>query len=106
MKRKEIQQYNLADFVEAVVQASKEGYELDLQSNENYPIQIGVGVYTCAMLMKEESDVVDDKAEELVIVLEVSEEEEDDTIVEDTPEEKAKPKRQAQPKGRVPKLKD
>lgn len=104
MKRKEIQQYNLADFVEDVVQASKEGYELDLQSNENYPIQIGVGVYTCAMLMKEESDVVEDKSEELVIVLDVSEDE--DAAVEDTTEEKAKPKRKAQPKGRVPKLKD
>ncbi len=105
MKRKEIQQYNLADFVEAVVQASKEGYELDLQSNENYPIQIGVGVYTCAMLMKEESDYCnEDKVDEIVLVLDVSEDE--DTAVEDTPEEKAKPKRQAQPKGRVPKLKD
>lgn len=101
MKRKEIQQYNLADFVEAVVQASKEGYELDLQTNENYPIQIGVGVYTCAMLMQEESDLVqevEDITDELP--------EDENTVVEDKPEEKAKPKRQAQPKGRVPKLKD
>lgn len=37
----EIQEYNLVDLLQSVVRLTKEGYELDIESNEGYPKQFG-----------------------------------------------------------------
>lgn len=46
---KRIEAYSIAEFVQQVQQAIREGYELDLDTNENYPQQFGT-LFTCGMV--------------------------------------------------------
>ena len=45
---KKIEAYNLGDFVKGIQEAVKEGFEIDFNSNESYPISM-VGYYRCIM---------------------------------------------------------
>lgn len=90
--KKDIIAYTLADFAQLVAEATKEGYELDLVSNENYPVQIGVSTYMAGMVKPVES-----KAEEAVIVLEVEEgvtHEQESTAEEVQTPKQVKPKKE------------
>lgn len=44
-QQKRIEAYNIADFVKQIQDAVLEGYKLNLEDNEKYPLQIGVGFY-------------------------------------------------------------
>lgn len=46
---KRIEAYSIAEFVQQVQQAIREGYELDLNTNENYPQQFGT-LFTCGVV--------------------------------------------------------
>lgn len=45
---KRIEAYSIADFVKQIQEAVLEGYRINLEDNEKYPLQIGVGFY-CTM---------------------------------------------------------
>lgn len=45
---KRIEAYSIADFVKQIQEAVLEGYKINLEDNEKYPLQIGVGFY-CTM---------------------------------------------------------
>lgn len=76
---KRIEAYSIAEFVQQVQQAIREGYELDLDTNENYPQQFGT-LFTCGVV----------KADSLLKVVV-------DTVVEDTQTEAAPVKRGRKP---------
>ena len=42
---KRIEAYSIADFVKQIQEAVLEGYRINLEDNEKYPLQIGVGFY-------------------------------------------------------------
>lgn len=42
---KRIEAYSIADFVKQIQEAVLEGYKTNLEDNEKYPLQIGVGFY-------------------------------------------------------------
>ena len=42
---KRIEAYAIADFVKQIQEAVLEGYKINLEDNEKYPLQIGVGFY-------------------------------------------------------------
>ena len=42
---KRIEAYSIADFVKQIQDAVLEGYKINLEDNEKYPLQIGVGFY-------------------------------------------------------------
>ena len=42
---KRIEAYSIADFVTRIQEAVLEGYKINLEDNEKYPVQIGVGFY-------------------------------------------------------------
>lgn len=42
---KRIEAYSIADFVKQIQEAVLEGYKINLEDNEKYPLQIGVGFY-------------------------------------------------------------
>ncbi len=46
---KRIEAYSMAEFLQQVRQAIREGYELDLNTNENYPQQFGT-LFTCGVV--------------------------------------------------------
>lgn len=78
---KRIEAYSIAEFVQQVQQAIREGYELDLDTNENYPQQFGT-LFTCGVV----------KTEAAVKAVEV-------TVVEDTQTENTPVKRGRKPAG-------
>ena len=45
---KRIEAYAIADFVKQIEDAVLDGFRLNLENNEKYPLQIGVGFY-CTM---------------------------------------------------------
>lgn len=59
---KRIEAYSIAEFVQQVQQAIREGYELDLNTNENYPQQFGT-LFTCGVV--KQVDILSSK--ELVV---------------------------------------
>ena len=48
MQTKKIEAYNLGDFVKGVQESAKEGYEIDFEDNDSYPVSM-VGYYRCLM---------------------------------------------------------
>lgn len=46
---KRIEAYSIAEFVQQVQQAIRDGYELDLDTNDNYPQQFGT-LFTCGVV--------------------------------------------------------
>lgn len=55
-----VQEYGLDAFAKRIVDLASDGYELDMQTNDGYPKQIGV-VYT-AIMLKDESDLKEETA--------------------------------------------
>lgn len=49
IETKRIEEYTLVGFVQAVLQGVADGYRVDVESNANYPMQIGA-LYFCTML--------------------------------------------------------
>jgi hypothetical protein len=45
---KKIEAYNLGDFVKGIQDSAKEGFEIDFNSNEGFPVNM-VGYYRCIM---------------------------------------------------------
>lgn len=45
---KRIESYSIADFVKQIQEGILDGFRLNLEDNEKYPLQIGVGFY-CTM---------------------------------------------------------
>lgn len=91
--KKEILAYTLADFAQAVAQATKEGYELDLVSNENYPVQIGVSTYLAGMVKPVVQ--VEQQEEEVTTSTTIDAGE---TLDEEEPEEEVQAPKQVKPK--------
>jgi hypothetical protein len=48
MQTKKIEAYNLGDFVKGVQESAKEGFEIDFDDNDSYPVSM-VGYYRCLM---------------------------------------------------------
>jgi hypothetical protein len=48
MQTKKIEAYNLGDFVKGIQESAKEGYEVDFDDNDSYPVSM-VGYYRCLM---------------------------------------------------------
>ena len=62
---KRIEAYSISDFVTQIQEAVLEGWRLNLEDNEKYPLQIGVGFY--ATLDKVEGELVTrENADEII----------------------------------------
>lgn len=53
-----IESYDTADFAFKIQQATLDGYRLNLEDNDKYPIQVGIGFY-CTMEKVEEKEVTE-----------------------------------------------
>lgn len=64
---KTVQAWNLVDFLQGVVEATSEGYVLDLETNLNYPQMIG-HFFTVVMVLAEQEtalqEVLEDSSED------------------------------------------
>ena len=49
----QIQAYNLVDFVIAIANHARIGYEPNIESNDGYPQMYGPGFFTCGMIRKQ-----------------------------------------------------
>ena len=66
---KRIEAYSIADFVKQIQEAVLEGYRINLEDNEKYPLQIGVGFY-CTMERSctvDKVEVVSDSERKVII---------------------------------------
>ena len=59
---KQIQEYGFAELLSTVIQSYKDGWELDLDSNQNYPVSFGT-FYSLGMV-KTQEDIEDEKTDE------------------------------------------
>lgn len=59
VQSKRIEAYSIAEFVQQVQQANRDGYELDLNTNENYPQQFGT-LFTCGVVKAVSNSTVED----------------------------------------------
>ena len=50
---KQIQEYGFAELLSTVIQSYKDGWELDLESNQNYPVSFGT-FYSLGMIKTED----------------------------------------------------
>lgn len=57
--RKEIVEYSLDAFVRSIEQGFIQGYKLDFDSNENYPLALGPSMFMCGMIPRNETKPVD-----------------------------------------------
>jgi hypothetical protein len=56
---KRIEAYSIADFVKQIQEAVLEGYRINLEDNDKYPLQIGMGFYATLDLSNPTLDKVD-----------------------------------------------
>lgn len=57
--RKEIVEYSLDAFVRSIEQGFIQGYKLDFDSNDNYPLALGPSMFMCGMIPRNETKPVD-----------------------------------------------
>lgn len=57
--RKEIVEYSLDAFVRSIEQGFIQGYKLDFDSNENYPLALGPSMFMCGMIPRNETEATD-----------------------------------------------
>lgn len=57
--RKEIVEYSLDAFVRSIEQGFIQGYKLDFDSNENYPLALGPSMFMCGMIPRNETKATD-----------------------------------------------
>lgn len=55
---KRLEAYSIADFVKQIQDAVLEGYKINLEDNEKYPLQIGVGFYATLDKVMSVSEIV------------------------------------------------
>ena len=72
-----IQSHDLADLLKQVIDACKQGYELDLESSQNYPRNLGTSYILC--MVKPVNDTIVDVQAEVVKSIEV-----ESLVVEDS----------------------
>jgi hypothetical protein len=85
---KKIEAYNLGDFVKGIQESAKEGFEIDFNSNESYPISM-VGYYRCIMYKGPKlAALLKEKAPETLV---------QEGVTEPTPEVKEEPKQDFKP---------
>ena len=83
---KQIQEYGFAELLSTVIQSYKDGWELDLDSNQNYPVSFGT-FYSLGMV-KTQEDIEDTKTQEVPDeVKEVIEDEKTDEKTEEVLED-------------------
>lgn len=63
-KTKKIEGYNVGEFVQKALAASKEGYTLDFDTNEHAPRNFG-SYYACVMVLSEDTQQTSDVLPEL-----------------------------------------
>ena len=59
LDRKEIVEYSLDAFVRSIEQGFIQGYKLDFDSNENYPLALGPSMFMCGMIRRDTKDQTD-----------------------------------------------
>jgi hypothetical protein len=67
---KRIEAYAIDDFVKQIQEAVLQGYRLNLEDNEKYPLQIGVGFYCtmdkkCVISATERQTIIQDAQESM-----------------------------------------
>ena len=96
---KQIQEYGFAELLSTVIQSYKDGWELDLESNQNYPVSFGT-FYSLGMIKTEEEiEETEEETEEDTNLGEDQEELEEPSAVDtEADPNSTKPRRGRKPK--------
>lgn len=106
--RKEIVAYSLDEFVRVIEQNINQGYKLDFDNNENYPLMLGHGMFICGMIHDDSKSIavnlsVDtteavDTLKQVQLELDFEQQEEIEVTPEVTPEVEQQVKPEAKPR--------